>query len=258
MHELVRRAAAIDAEPLVGRPDNVDADVYRVLAVLSRVTPVGRSRLAELPVALPATADEMIGTSSTLQRLADRAPDIVGGPLSQHAQHWVATGRPAHVPPRQQVLAREHFVDVKAFTDPPSTTPFGVGLFTSTATLSPYGMWHAYLECNRGSSLFPPPWHVWKVEPLDGSRIFEAPTASRWAELVTTYPIHDGSAVYPDWRAIGADWDAVHLGLAAIAASQGVCLVADGDHRIAPPWWDVESTFWLHWRFTEAEQVHSE
>lgn len=60
--------------------------------------------------------------------------------------------------------------------------------------------------------------------------------------------------LYPDWRAVAQRYDAVHMTLRAIAATQGLLFPTD-EGQIAPTFWDVESTFWLRWCFRSVRQV---
>jgi hypothetical protein len=62
------------------------------------------------------------------------------------------------------------------------------------------------------------------------------------------YPRLAGNLLYPDWPAISADWDGVHMTPQAIAATQGQYLLTESG-TVAAPYWDVESTLWLCWCF---------
>ena len=62
------------------------------------------------------------------------------------------------------------------------------------------------------------------------------------------------SSLYPDWRSASRDYDAVHMTLQAIVATQGIYLRA-GVRIVAPPSWDIESTLWLRWCFRGPELV---
>jgi hypothetical protein len=86
------------------------------------------------------------------------------------------------------------------------------------------------------------PRYSWHLEPRDGVRVYEIRDAAAWVRLITTYPRVVSGFVYPDWRTIAEHWDAVHIGLRAIAAAQGIFFAT----RLGPtaaPYWDVESTF---------------
>ena len=79
-------------------------------------------------------------------------------------------------------------------------------------------------------------------------------TAAQWAELTLRYPVVNDDFIYPDWRAIARDWDAVHITIRAIAAIQGMRLQTS-QGLLAPSYWDIETTFWLRWSFTEVTPV---
>jgi hypothetical protein len=190
----------------------------------------------------------MIAASSLLQRLSSVVPEVVTGPLRFDAQYWVATGKPSHVSPGHPELSEARFADAVSAEVEVSTKPFGVGLFTSTGVLGGHGMWRTYLDLNEGSSLFPPPWHTWAVEAHPDAVVREIASARQWVDFVRSYPLRDGVLTYPNWRSVARDYDGVHMTLLAIAATQGLYFPV-GQEITAPPYWDVESTLWLHWRF---------
>lgn len=249
---LRRRVVAFEEHSLAGRPAAVDADVYRFLAVVQATVPG-----SDVPTTTAAVADAAVEQSALLARLADRVPELVVGPLATAAQFWVATGRPDHLPPREPVLDRDRLREPPPSGVPASSKPFEVGLYTSTGTLSPFGMWHAYLETNRGSTLFPPPWDVWRVEPRTGVTVVEVSSARDWVDLVTRHPVRAHGMLYPDWHALARDVDGVHMTVRAIAATQGLGF-RSGPDVVAPPYWDVESTLWLRWCFAAVRLVATE
>ena len=63
-----------------------------------------------------------------------------------------------------------------------------------------------------------------------------------------------GDLVYPDWDAIAADFDAVHLCLAGVVAIQGFSF-RSAYGLTAPGYWDVETTHWLRWSFQQPRLV---
>lgn len=228
----------------------IHPDVARFIATMRRVTRSPRVDHVLMPRAAPEKADMVLAESALLGRLLHAAPELVCGPLTG-AQYWVRTEPRAGQPPREIHLDPSTFVAPQGIDAiPPTTKPFHVGLFTSTGSLEPFGMWRAYLELSRGSPLFPRPWHVWSLTPLDSARIFEIDSASAWANLVTTYPAKHRGLLYPDWKAIADDFDALHMTLRAIGASQGICLDVEGG-VVAAPYWDVESTLWLRQCFAD-------
>ena len=249
-----QRVASFDGDPLPGCPPDVDPDVYQLVEALGIVTSVARTRLPELPVRAPEEVDDVLASSTLLRRLGARAPELIDGPLLYSAQRWLAAGRPPHLPARETVPDRCHFVGPEDWSSMrASTTPRALGLFTSTASLEPLGTWRTYALVN-GGTLFPRPWRIWQVEPEPETHVLEVTTAADWAALVLGHPTPEGSMLYPDWVAIAAAWDAVHLTFRAVAAVQGICL-RTGEGVVAPPYWGVESTLWLRWSFRAVELV---
>jgi hypothetical protein len=101
---------------------------------------------------------------------------------------------------------------------------------------------------------------VWPVA-VDGTpRIFEITGPARWAELVSMYPMgvtaarrhdwyrttgQDSDWFIPDWSAVAADYDAVHLTMWGYLTTPGMAIAAaDGATVLAG--WDPDSTYWLH------------
>lgn len=115
---LEERVQGFDRRSPIGQLPDVDEDVYRFLATMQLVTPVGPRTLAHAPSIDPALADHLVGRSALLRRLAARAPEVVRGPIDMFRQYWVATGRPDHLPPRERVPAPDAFVDAREATTP--------------------------------------------------------------------------------------------------------------------------------------------
>jgi hypothetical protein len=247
---LTARVALLDAGP--GDPA---AALSHVAAVMARVTapgvPPGPREVAAAAIS-PALADEIAARSHLLRSLEQHVPELVSGPLCLDRQHWIATQKPSFLGQRLAWTPGEAH-----FTAPaPAATakPFFTGLFTSTAAPGPHGMWRTYLDLHPGSTLFPLPWVTWLLHPRPSVRVFEIRDAGDWARLAATYPKPAGSLIYPDWLAVSQDWDGVHMMLRAIAATQGQFLRTQPG-IIAAPYWDVESTLWLRWRFDSASLV---
>lgn len=253
--ELRARVALLDSEAeAVSSDDLVDRDLARFIRVFARITP-GPSR-AGSGVISPGAADAIAGSSRLLTRLKRRAPAIVEGPLARNEQYWVASERPAHLPPRVHQLSRASFRAAQEL-GAPSTKPFDVGLYTSTGIFGNCGMWRDYLRLHSESTLFPRPWTVWSLRVTSDARVAEIRSASDWAALICACATEHDGLIYPDWRAVARDYDAVHMTLRAVAAIQGVEL-STSIGRIAPSHWDVESTFWMRWVFAAVEPVCSD
>jgi hypothetical protein len=251
--ELRRRVARLDEE--TGDPRRADAhsDIERFIAVMELITDSGDA--TELPPILAATADALVGRCRLLRRLDGVVPEIVTGPFHATPQYWVATGKLGRITPGELTPSESYCVAVDDLDAVPvGAKPFGVGLFTSTGVLGGHGMWRTYLDLNRWSTLHPMPWHTWAVTPRRDAVVHEISNATQWIDFVRSYPLRRGALIYPDWRSVARDMDAVHMTLRAIAAIQGLRFPV-GSGVVAASYWDVESTFWLRWCFTGVELV---
>jgi hypothetical protein len=189
-----------------------------------------------------------MGRSTLLLELQERIPEIASGPLHREKQFWIATGPSAVGPPKQREPRRDRFVEPVG--ERPLTKPERFGLFTSTGFGATAGMWHAYLQLHRGSTLFPEPWHVWSMQVSIDARILEIASASDWTAFVDGHPRGEDDFLYPDWGLVARAYDGVRMTAGAIAATQGFVFTL-GKNVVAPPYWDVESVAWLRWVFSD-------
>jgi hypothetical protein len=249
------RVSDLDAEPIYGDlHGDVDPDLAHFIRTIGAITPPGTTAHCAAPVAAH-EADEILAASKLLQRLKRRCPPVAAGPLVRTDQYWVATGRPAHLPPREDTLDPRLFVDARASGAAiVSTKPFELGLYTSTGVFGTFGMWWCYLQLNSESSLFPRPWKIWALDASPQANVLEIATAAQWVELVWGNPLESDGLLYPDWKAVAGRWDGIHMSAGAVAATHGICFSANG-RVVAPPYWDVESTLWLRWSFPTFERV---
>jgi hypothetical protein len=92
------------------------------------------------------------------------------------------------------------------------------------------------------------------------ARVFEVTSLDSWAELVSRYPLdvpysrrHDWWRVtglnehwlIPDYVAVAADYDAIHLTAAAYLSAAGRPVRA-GDGFTMLAGWDPDQTYWLN------------
>jgi hypothetical protein len=97
------------------------------------------------------------------------------------------------------------------------------------------------------------------LRPVHTPRVYEVSGPQAWVDLVNRYPLevtrsrrHDwwrttGRAVrwfVPDWQAVAADHDAVHLSVAAYLSTPGRALEVEGGATVVAGW-DPDATFWL-------------
>jgi hypothetical protein len=101
---------------------------------------------------------------------------------------------------------------------------------------------------------------VWPLAPASGSRIYEIAEPTAWTGLVARYPLDvslakrhdwwrttgvDGRWLVPDWSAVGADYDGVHLTVTGYLTTAGQCL-AVGQSGTVLAGWNPDETYWLN------------
>jgi len=249
--EVRRRIAEIDGA-LPGTTTLV-GDLTRVIRVMEQVNDSWWRMEADEPPAInPVLADHIVATSETVGRIARQAPALAVGPVDVSAQVWTGAGGESDIRrhrPRQIELAERHFAPLSEPGDKPRTKPWGGGLFTCTLVPgTTTTMWLMYQVPFGGrNSLFPKPWRSYRVEVSRGIRVYEVVNAQAWANLAQRYPLEQDGLLYPDWPSIAGGYDAVHVTVPAIVATQGLRLTTESG-TLAETYWDVEQTLWLNWR----------
>lgn len=100
----------------------------------------------------------------------------------------------------------------------------------------------------------------WPVVPQDRAGVYEVRDPGSWAELVGRYPLDVSESRHHDWRrvtgwacrwlipdyaAVAADWDAVHVCVAGYLTTAGIAIpVGDGASTMLAGW-DPDATWWL-------------
>jgi hypothetical protein len=246
--ELTHRVGLLDAMDGSG----LSSDVTHFIMVMSQVTTTGDPDISGMPRASPADADRVMAQCQLLTRLRRLAPHIVIGPLARDSQYWIQDDTSNLTAATS--LAEEHLEVVANLSQRPSAKPFGVGLFTSSGLVGSQGMWRTYLDLYEGDRIPSPVWRVWTMDIDPSARVLDITSACDWAKFIARYTAHAGGLLYPDWVAASKSYDAVHITVGAIAAAQGMLLTVRTT-TIAPMYWDVESTLWLRWCFSNAHIV---
>ena len=205
---------------------------------------------SEIPID-PAVADAIVANSALLKEIAASDPCLVVGPMDRRRQRWTPRGLGAstgEAPSRARFVAVDH-------SRPVRVKPSQFGLYTSTGTSTGPSMWRLLLGPG-GPPARPLGRFTWALDVEQNARVAEIVTASDWVELVCEHPFLDGDQVLPDWANISRRFDAVHLTLPVIAALQALSVRA-GDAMIPAAYWDVETTFWLNWRFSGVHLLES-
>ncbi|WP_120950291.1 hypothetical protein [Arthrobacter oryzae] len=98
------------------------------------------------------------------------------------------------------------------------------------------------------------------LAPASGSRIYEISGPAAWTALVARYPLDvslakrhdwwrttgvDGSWLIPDWSAVAADYDGVHLTVSGYLTTAGRYLPV-GQSGTVFAGWNPDETYWLN------------
>ncbi|MGQ1837356.1 hypothetical protein ACT4S2_02745 [Kocuria turfanensis] len=117
-------------------------------------------------------------------------------------------------------------------------------------------------------SVGPEPAHIWPVAVDSRARVYEISGPEDWVRLVSAYPLEltaskgldwptitgvTGRWFLPDWPAVAADHDGVHLSVAGYLATNGRALPVAGGHTVLAGW-DPDATWWL----TDVLHYHGE
>lgn len=102
---------------------------------------------------------------------------------------------------------------------------------------------------------------IWPLETIGLPRIWEIDRPQAWVDLVQTYPLdvteerrddwqrttdRSGAWCIPDWDAVAADWDAVHLSVTGYLTTATRALpLADGNGATMLAGWNPDQTWWL-------------
>jgi hypothetical protein len=140
-----------------------------------------------------------------------------------------------------------HWWSTPALSGLPSTTRAAAGLGAVALALTEDSMGWAEAR-------------VWPVQARPGVRVYELTGPAAWAELVRRYPLevtrarwHDwfrvtgraGRWLTPDYVAVAADWDAVHLTVAGYLSTAGVTCPVTGQAATMLAGWNPDQTWWL-------------
>ncbi|WP_370423725.1 hypothetical protein AB8O64_35225 [Streptomyces sp. QH1-20] len=245
----ILRRRVTDLDVVADPAADSDARLRHFTSVMPLWTAQEMASLTEGPAVMdPSEADQITESCLLLRHLAHDEESLVRGPLDRTRQHWIGTSPHELAPSRQPALERARFIEPGRDPIPPSTKPFHLGLFTSTARRDGPSMWRMYLD--QGSSLHPLPWYTWELRVTDpAAEVLDIRSAGAWADFVGRYPLVHSGSVFPDWRRVAEDYAGVHMTLRAIVATQGFRFPV-GDGLAAAPYWDLESVLWLRWHFS--------
>jgi hypothetical protein len=204
----------------------------------------------------PAWADGEVGKSALVRELLDTAPWLEAGPAAASSeQHWIAAGRPPWAPQRSEIPNVAEFIPVEDLAeDATIRSPLSAGLHTSSASKDYSGMWESFLRLNSTRDLWRRPWSAWRLETPSSVKVAQVSSARTWAALVERHSLRANQFVYPHWKSIGDEFDAIHISPRAICAIEGLSIESSLG-LIAPSYWSVESTLWFRWCFTSVTAV---
>ena len=273
--DLLRALEAVDAEPvrvwsdprmlvdpmdesishaMYWQPAHGEEAITADPAVTAALRPV-----AAAVASAPATAWWSSAVDLNLLRYASRsgqeaASALRGSGARERLNQW-----------REQTLADEHDAARNRPVDPAApfsgrwwSTPAMASLVSTTRPLPGLGSVELVWE---EDSLGPRDASIWTLKPTQTPRVWEVDSPEAWVRLVDRYPLdvtsarrHDwyrttgrtGAWLIPDWAAVAADWDAVHLSVGGyLATATRALVVADGEAATVLAGWNPDQTWWL-------------
>lgn len=100
---------------------------------------------------------------------------------------------------------------------------------------------------------FPIP--AWRMRFHQEVRVFEVNHPADWHDLCEGYPAEgEDGRLLPDWFAVSADWDGVHLTLGGLLTCEQNRFEKDGRWSMHH-FWHAESTYWLRSLKTSVERI---
>lgn len=136
------------------------------------------------------------------------------------------------------------------------STPNWPGIVTTSRRLGPlHAVQLRLVEDSIGDS----PARVSRLQPRPGCRVYEVTAPGDWVDLVARYPLdvdrsrrHDwwrttgskGPWLIPDWSAVAADYDGVHLTVLGYLGTAGRALPV-GHAVTLLAGWEPDVTYWL-------------
>jgi hypothetical protein len=159
------------------------------------------------------------------------------------------------------------------------STPNATGVFGTTRSLTrrgPAGLRLVEDSMGWGQAV------CWPVEPRADVKVLEIRGPADWAALVARYPLevtrsrwHDwfkatgrsGTWLVPDYPAVAADYDAIHLSVGGYLTTAGRAVPVDADAACSVlAGWSPDETYWLadvlevagpavHWRSPDGEPL---
>ncbi len=187
------------------------------------------------------------------------------GPLDRERQVWVTQdGSPPDsaqlVPPTQPPSSHERYAQKVEW---PFCTSTLVGAASSWIDAIDYGVGDLRQVYTS------PPYPIWLLTVDASARVFEVDGPQAWHDLCVRYPAEgatgragrgtpdfsgDKDRLVPDWSAMAADWDGVHLTFGGWLSAEQVRV--DSASGWTYHWaWDAEQTMWLRWLFTSSRQM---
>lgn len=152
---------------------------------------------------------------------------------------WQRPGGPSSVGERKLQRPREY------------NTSTLVGEYTSE--MFAYG----YVCCDFWGLLHQPDFrlHTWRIRFPATVRVYEVNDAADWHRLCVRYPARgvDDDRLVPDWGAVAAEWDGVHLTFGGLLSCEQT-RYEDAAGWSMNQFWQIEETWWLNGIATVSER----
>lgn len=273
---------------LIVNESAISADVAATPAVSLRVLADAASETSIWQPLYPRVAEFILSRGRRLRDLARAVLESPASgwwfaPIDRDEQTWAAPYRaPAAAPtptmfnaPKRPMTRWER-----------RTNKSENGLYTSTLLDGTTAMLSALDSGMASDLMISYPVRSWRLRATNTARVYEMRGPLDWHRLCARYPVQglldasdepgviqnekvypllrvEGEARYataiecllaPDWAAVAADWDGVHMTFGGLLTCDKV-RVASAAGWSMNRFWDLEQTLWLRWAFGKPERL---
>ena len=274
---------------LIMNESGISADVAATPSVSLRALADAVSETSIWQPLYPRVAEFILSRGGRLRDLAraileSPASDWWFAPIDRDAQTWAAPYRaPADVAPTPTMFnaPKRPMTRWEQWANKSEN-----GLYTSTLLDDTTAMLSALDSGMASDLMISYPVRSWRLRAADTARVYEIRGPLDWHSLCARYPAQglldasdepeviqnenmysllrvEGEARYataidrllaPNWAAVAADWDGVHMTFGGLLTCDKARVAAAAGWSMNR-FWDLEQTLWLKWAFGESQRL---